>query len=88
MVAWISSSVTLVIRQSVCATIITRSTPSRWVASTRVRSTSEVTRAPALRRIFASPLSSPSIRSGSMRESMQVTIARPRAARPGRWPLS
>ena len=77
---WMSSSVLSAIRHRVCGTTSTRFTPSRWAASTRVRSTSSVTRAPALRRILASPLASPSIRSGSIRESMQVRIATPRAA--------
>ena len=47
---------------------------------------SSVIRAPALRRILASPRDSPSICSGSMRESMQVTTARPRG-RAARQPL-
>ena len=40
-----------------------------------------MTRAPALRRIFASPGAMPSIFSGSIRESMHVSTARPLAAR-------
>jgi hypothetical protein len=82
---WCTSSVDAeAILQSVCSTTRIRSTPSRWVASTRVRSTSSVTRPPALRMILASPLARPSIAKGSIRESMQVTTASPRAAWPGR----
>jgi hypothetical protein len=77
-------SVAEAILQSVCSTTMTRSTLSRWVARTSVRSTSSVTRPPALRRILASPFSRPSMDSGSMRESMQVMTASPRAACPGR----
>ena len=39
-------------------------------------------KAPALRKILASPDFIPTTESGLIRESMQVTIARPRAARP------
>src|SRR4051812_20821262 len=46
--------------------------------------TSSVTRAPALRKIFASPGCRPSMVNGSIRVSMQVTIASLRAARPAR----
>jgi hypothetical protein len=88
MAACASSSVTVAIRQSVCCTTMTRSTSSRWTARTRVRSTSLVTRPPAFRRIFASPADRPSISSGSMRESMQVTTASPRAACPASSPAS
>ncbi len=47
------------------------------------RSTSSVTRPPALRRILASPGASPSMVNGSIRLSMQVTRANPLAARAG-----
>ena len=79
-----SSSLAATIRQSVCAITIRRSTPSRYLATTSVARTSSVTRPPALRMIFASPGLSPSIASGSIRESIQVSTARPRAARPSR----
>ena len=47
------------------------------------RSTSTVTRPPALRRILASPGTSPSMVNGSMRLSMQVTRANLLAAGAG-----
>ena len=43
---------------------------------------SSVTRAPALRRIFTSPALIPTILNGSILESIQVTMAKPFAARP------
>jgi hypothetical protein len=52
-------------------------TPNKYVASTNVRKTSSVTRAPALRKILASPEFIPTTDSGLMRESMQVTMAKP-----------
>src|SRR3954466_1330710 len=61
-----------------------RSTSRRYVASTNVRKTSSVTRAPAFRMIFASPASRPSVASGSIRESMHVSRPRRRRARPSR----
>ena len=67
---------------SVWCTTHTRVTPSRLAARMSERSASSVTRAPALRMILASPARSPSMASGSMRESMQVSTARPLAARP------
>ena len=57
-----SSSSPAAMRHFVCAITIARSTPSRCEASTSVRSTSSVTRAPAFRRIFASPGRRPSMR--------------------------
>ena len=77
-----SSSVVPTIAQSVCCTMQTRVTPSRFTASTSERSASAVTRAPALRMIFASPARNPSSARGSMRESMHVSTARPLAATP------
>jgi hypothetical protein len=43
-----------------------------------------ITRAPTFRMILASPGSRPSVASGSIRESMQVSTARPRRAMPVR----
>ena len=48
------------------------------------RAPAAVTRPPGLRKILASPGSRPSIRSGSIRESMQVTIAMPACAMPSK----
>ena len=56
--------------------------PNDAAASARPASTSSVTRAPAFRRILASPGSRPNTASGSMRESMQVTTASPSGPRP------
>ena len=74
--------------QSVCCMTTMRRTPSIQVARISERSTSRVTRPPALRRILASPGRSPSTGSGSMRVSMQVTRANPLAARAGSPTLS
>ena len=52
------------------------------------RAPAAVTRPPGLRKILASPGSRPSIRSGSIRESMQVTIATPAWATPSKPPRS
>src|SRR5580765_3600310 len=68
--------------QSVCATTIARVTFSRSCASASAAITPSSTRAPALRRIFASPGTRPSIWSGSIRESMHVKTASPFPARP------
>ena len=75
-----SSSLWSASAQSVCCMTAISATPRNRVASTSDRSTSGVTRPPALRRILASPGCSPSMVSGSMRLSMQVTRAKPRAA--------
>ena len=77
-----TSSLVPTIAQSVCATMQTRVTPSRFTARISDRSASSVTRAPALRMIFASPGRSPSMARGSMRESMHVRTASPLAAVP------
>ena len=57
-----------------CMRMTSRVSSSRC-ERTRERSTSSVSSPPALRRICASPESSPKIRKVSMRESIQVTIA-------------
>ena len=81
----------------VCCMTTTVSTPSTWLDSARLRSTSSVTRPPALRMTWASPRCRPSAANTSMRASMQVTHGEPpqRAAscrcssgprRSPRWP--
>lgn len=65
------------IAQRVCGTTRIRFTFSRWTPSTSASSAASVTRPPGFRKIFASPGLSPSMPSGSIRESMHVTIAMP-----------
>jgi len=66
-----------------------RLTLSKVVARIKVRSTSSVTLAPAFLKILASPDFIPTIRSGSMRESIQVIIAKPFLASPvNSWDLN
>src|SRR4051794_37215473 len=79
-----SASVLLATAQRVWGTTRTRSTFSRWTPRTRASSACGVTRPPGLRKILASPGLSPSIPRGSMRESMQVTIATPAWATPSK----
>ena len=76
------------IAQRVCGMTRIRSTPSRWVPSTSASSAASVTRPPGLRKILASPGFRPSIRRGSIRESMHVTIATPACATPSKPPSS
>src|SRR5690349_21397683 len=77
-----SASVFAVIAHRVCGITRTRSTLSRCTPRTSASSAASVTRPPGLRKILASPGLSPSIRRGSIRESMQVTIAMPAWATP------
>src|SRR4051794_11984131 len=72
--------------QRVCGTTRTRCTLSRCTPSTIASSAASVTRPPGLRKILASPGPSPSIPSGSMRESMHVTMATPARATPSKPP--
>ena len=76
------------IAQRVWGTTMTRETFSRCTPRTRASSAASVTRPPGLRKILASPARRPTIRSGSMRESMQVTIATPAWAIPSKPPSS
>ncbi|CAB5159365.1 unannotated protein [freshwater metagenome] len=77
-----SASSPIAMRQFVCGIIKILFTPSRYVARTNVRKTSSVTRAPALRKILASPDRIPTTDKGFIRESIHVTIARPCWATP------
>src|SRR3954470_1656436 len=77
-----SASVLLATAQRVCGTTRMRSTLSRCTPRTSASIAWGVIRPPGLRKIFASPALRPSIRSGSMRESMQVTMATPAWATP------
>ena len=81
-----SASSPLAMAHRVCGTTRIRFTPSRWTLSTQPTSASGVTRPPGVRRIFASPTFSPIILSGSIRESMQVTMATPACATPSNPP--
>ena len=79
-----SASVPDAIAHRVCGTIMIRLTWSNCTLSTHPVRTSAETRPPGERRILASPSLSPSMRSGSIRESMQVTSATPAFAMPSK----
>ena len=68
----------------VCGMTRMRRTLSRCTPSTSASSACGVTRPPGLRKILASPRPSPSILSGSIRESMQVMTAIPACAMPSK----
>ena len=78
----IVTSSPLAIQESVCRIINTWSTANKYVASTNVRSTSSVTRAPALRTIVASNDYMLTTAKGLIRESIHVATAKPRHAVP------
>src|SRR5690606_27176763 len=59
-------------------------TRSRWTPRTSASIAWSVTRPPGLRKILASPGRRPTIASGSIRESMHVTIATPAWAMPSK----
>ena len=84
--AVMSASSPLAMAHRVCGTIRIRFTPSRWTPSTQPTRASAVTRPPGVRMIFASPTRRPIISSGSIRESMQVTMAIPAWATPSNPP--
>ena len=84
--ATMSASSPLAIAHRVWGTTRIRSTPSRCTPRMQPTRASWVTRPPGVRMILASPTRRPIISSGSMRESMQVTMATPAWAMPSKPP--